>query len=128
MQLSPLQDPCTWGIAYKVTSIPEVLARLNQRETSAYTTHKVTFYPKETDIPPFPVLVYIGAESSPGFLGPLPLQDLAEQIVQSRGKSGQNSDYVLKLASIMREIAPGVHDEHLFTLEEKVLELLKNNS
>ena len=110
------------------SSVPEVIARLNQRETSAYTTHKVVFYPRDTDLVPFPVLVYIGTESSFGFLGPSPLPDIALQIVQSSGKSGPNSDYVLKLASIMREIAPGVHDEHLFTLEERVIDLLKNES
>ena len=108
------------------TAVPEVIAQLNQRETSAYVTREVMFYPKETKLAPFSVLTYIGTETSSGFLGPASLQDTAEQIVQSIGKSGTNSEYVLKLASIMREIAPHVHDEHLFSLEEKVLDLLKN--
>ena len=105
---------------------PEVITQLNKRETSTYITRKVTFYPKDSNIAPFMALVYVGTETSSGFLGPASLQDMAEQIVQSRGKSGANSEYVLKLASIVREIAPHVRDEHLFILEEKVLDLLKN--
>ena len=105
---------------------PEVMTQLNKRETSTYITRKVTFYPKDSNIAPFMALVYVGTETSSGFLGPASLQDMAEQIVQSRGKSGANSEYVLKLASIVREIAPHVRDEHLFILEEKVLDLLKN--
>ena len=108
------------------TAVPGVIAQLNQRETIAYITRKMTFYPKDSNVAPFVVLVYIGTETSSGFLGPASLQDMAEQIVQSRGKSGTNSEYVLKLASIMREIAPHVRDEHLFTLELKVLDLLKS--
>ena len=109
-------------------AVPKVIAQLNQRETNAYITREVTFHPKESNVAPFTVLVYIGTETSSGFLGPAPLQDMAEQIVQGRGKSGTNSEYVLKLASAMREIAPHVHDEHLFTLEEKVLDLLRKRN
>ena len=106
-----------------------MIAQLNQRETSAYITREVTFFPKEdTALAPFPVLVYIGTESSFGYLGPASIEDIAEQIIQCSGKSGTNAEYVLKLASTMKEIAPGVHDEHLFSLEKKVLSLLQNGS
>ena len=113
------------------SAVPEVIAQLNQRETSAYITREVTFYPKETTAlytTPFPVLVYIGTESSFGYLGPASIEDIAEQIVQCSGKSGTNVEYVLKLASTMREIAPGAHDEHLFNLEKKILSLVQNES
>ena len=126
------QDACTWGIAFKVepSAVPEVIAQLNQRETSAYITREVTFFPKDTITPaPFSVLVYIGTESSFGYLGPASIDDIAKQIVQCSGKSGTNAEYVLKLASIMKEIAPAdVQDEHLFSVEEKILKLLQNAS
>ena len=110
------------------SAVPEVVAQLNQRETSAYTTREVDFYPREAKVAPLSVLVYIGTETSSGFLGPALIEDIAKQIVQCCGKSGTNSEYVLKLASTMREIAPGVRDTHLFTLEEKVLDLLHSGS
>lgn len=72
--------------------------------------------------------MYIGTESSFGYLGPASIEDITEQIIQCSGKSGTNAEYVLKLASTMREIAPGVHDEHLFSLEKKVLSSLQNGS
>ena len=106
-----------------------MIAQLNQRETSAYITREVTFFPKDTITPaPFSVLVYIGTESSFGYLGPASIDDIAKQIVQCSGKSGTNAEYVLKLASIMKEIAPNVQDEHLFFVEEKILKLLQNAS
>ena len=126
------QDACTWGIAFKVepSAVPEVIAQLNQRETSAYITREVTFFPKDTKLTtqPFSVLVYVGTESSFGYLGPAPIDDIAEQILHCSGKSGTNAEYVLKLASTMREIAPNVHDEHLFSLEKKILILLRDES
>ena len=123
------QDACTWGIAFKVepSAVPEVIAQLNQRETSAYITREVTFFPKLTT-QPFSVLVYIGTESSFGYLGPAPIDNIAEQILHCSGKSGTNAEYVLKLASTMREIAPNVQDEHLFSLEKKILILLRDDS
>ncbi len=114
------------------SAVPEVIAQLNQRETSAYITREVTFFPKDTKratpTRPFSVLVYIGTESSFGYLGPASIEAIAEQILHCSGKSGTNAEYVLKLASNMREIAPNVHDEHLFCLEKKILDLLQKES
>ena len=111
-------------------AVPEVIAQLNQRETSAYITREVTFYPKDTTaaLVPFSVLVYIGTESNFGYLGPAPIENIAQQILECSGRSGTNAEYVLKLASTMREIAPGVQDEHLFSLEKKILSSLEKES
>ena len=108
------------------SAVPEVIAQLNQRETSAYITREVTFYPKDTTAL-YSCQLFI-ALSSFGYLGPASIEDITEQIVQCSGKSGTNIEYVLKLASTMREIAPGAHDEHLFNLEKKILSLVQNES
>ena len=111
------------------SAVPEVIAQLNQRETNAYITREVTFYPKDTAaLAPFSVLVYIGTESNFGYLGPAPIENIAQQILECSGRSGTNAEYVLKLASTMREIAPGVQDEHLFSLEKKILSSLEKES
>ena len=104
--------------------VPDVMAYLDQRETSSYATHKVSFYPREREMPSFTVLVYIGTETHPNYLGPAPIAALVDQVMRSRGHSGCNADYVLQLAKVMREIAPDVQDEHLFSLESKLKEMM----
>lgn len=104
--------------------VPDVMAYLNQRETNSYATHKVSFYPREREMPSFTVLVYIGTETHPNYLGPVPIAALIDQVMRSRGHSGCNADYVLQLAKVMREIAPDVQDEHLFSLESKLKKMM----
>ena len=120
----------TWGVAFKVNSseVCATIAYLNARE-QGYSMHKVTFYPCERrDVPPITAVAYIGTEKSPSYLGPASVDKIARQIVSTKGCSGPNSDYVLSLASSMREIAPEVNDEHLFSLEARVKELLVSMS
>ena len=77
-------------------------------------------------MPSFTVLVYIGTETHPNYLGPAPIAALVDQVVRSRGHSGCNADYVLQLAKVMREIAPDVQDQHLFSLESKLKEMMSS--
>ena len=121
-----LSQEVTWGIAYRVSSnaVPEVIAYLDHREKCGYSTHSVTFHPSDNQTIPFPVLVYIATERNSEFLGPAPLDTLARHVAGSRGPSGCNTEYVLNLARAMREIAPHTKDEHLFSLEDKLRELL----
>ena len=115
------------------SDVPDVMAYLNHRERGGYTTHEVLFHPKhlqqQQQLDPkltvtFTVLAYIATEVNPNFLGPAPVEDLAKQVVDSRGPSGCNTEYILNLAQAMRQIAPGVKDDHLFSLEGKVREQL----
>ena len=119
---------CTYGLAYKVNceDVPEVMAYLNHREKQGYTTKTTLFYPSDTDSP-FEVLLYIATENNPEYLGPAPSSSIAWQILNSAGPSGCNVEYLMELARTMKEIAPVVHDEHLFTLEAEVIKLLTTN-
>ena len=117
------------------------MAYLDHRERGGYTTHEVLFHPKHDllggsdhgnqqqqcvpKVSTFTVLAYIATKLNPNYLGPAPIQDLAKQVVDSRGPSGCNTEYMLNLALAMRQIAPGVKDEHLFSLEGKVREQLE---
>ena len=100
------------------------MAYLDHREKGGYTTHEVTFHPQTKGVSSFTVLVYIGTELNPNYLGPAPLDAIAKQVVNSRGPSGCNTEYMLNLAASMREIAPSVSDEHLYGLESKVREMI----
>ena len=119
---------CTYGLAYKVNceDVPEVMAYLNHREKQGYTTKTTLFYPSDTDSP-FEVLLYIATENNPEYLGPAPSSSIAWQILNSAGPSGCNVEYLMELARTMKEIAPVVYDEHLFTLEAEVIKLLTTN-
>ena len=96
-----------------------------------YVTLDTKFYPRvasgesrETNGEPIPVLLYIATEQNNHWLGESSLESIAEQIANSTGPSGHNAEYLLRLANFMKDEIPDVNDDHLFTLESFVLELL----
>jgi glutathione-specific gamma-glutamylcyclotransferase len=122
-----------WGCAYKVTG-DLALSYLDQRECQlgGYMTAYTKFYPRvATEFSglsgeAFPVLLYIATPTNDYWMGDDCEHKIAEQIVTASGPSGHNVEYLLRLAIFMREEIPGVHDEHLFTLEKLVRdELIK---
>lgn len=74
---------------------------------------------------PFYLTIYIGDEDNPNYAGTENMDTIARHILVSHGISGSNIEYLYKLATAMRTIAPGVEDEHLFTLERAVKRLEK---
>ncbi|XP_071571206.1 putative glutathione-specific gamma-glutamylcyclotransferase 2 [Temnothorax nylanderi] len=146
-------DDEVWGLAYKISSenIENVVNHLDFREKGGYIKKTVLFYPCDfsksgsnanvflnnlsrtsfstaslstaSDEAPFYLTIYIGEEDNPNFAGMESIDTIARNILVSRGVSGSNVEYLYKLASAMRTIAPGVQDEHLFALESAVKEL-----
>ncbi|XP_060564602.1 putative glutathione-specific gamma-glutamylcyclotransferase 2 [Ruditapes philippinarum] len=118
-----------YGIAYEIheQDAETVRQHLDHREKGGYTTVKVTFHPcdQSEDVD---LVLYIGTEDNPNYLGPAPLDDIANQIYRSVGPSGKNIEYLLNLANAVRTELPGVEDSHLFDLESKVLELQQSPS
>ena len=100
---------------------------LNQREVDGYKMHEVLFYPgtDQQSTSALKTLIYIATETNPSYLGPATVDDLTKQVVNSHGPSGCNAEYVFELANGMRKIAPDIHDSHLFDLEARVKELLR---
>jgi len=57
---------------------------------------------------------------NPQFLGPLPLQSVAETINASIGPSGENREYLLHLHDALERLSPNSHDQHITDLAEMV--------
>jgi len=118
----------TWGIAYCVleSKREEVIAYLDYRERGGYTQYFVDVYSpdlKQTQPIVESALVYLATTLNPNFLGPACYTQMSKEIVISRGPSGANLEYFLKLANSLREI--NAVDNHIFTLEKYVLKFLE---
>lgn len=122
---------CTWGVAYEVTDsqIEGSLQYLHTREVilGGYIMETVEFFPKEEGQEPLLALVYIATSDNPIYLGPASDKEIAHQIVVCRGKSGHNIEYLVRLAEFMRLHCPEVEDEHLFSIEATVLNIIHDS-
>lgn len=117
-------DSKVWGMGYRIAESKkiDVLNHLDHREKNGYERHKVEFYPypeSETQInEPKTILIYLATQDNPSFAGHNDsLEQIANQIQGAAGESGKNIEYVYKLADAMRQLYPGVDDDHLFELE-----------
>eukprot|EP01083_Nonionella_stella_P012878 36347_1 len=118
--LLPCSDSVTWGMAYRVgdSDREKVLSYLDVREKNGYSQVIVDInFPDECGSTQ--ALVYIATECNVAYLGPAPVEQIADQIMKSHGPSGSNSEYLLNLAHALREI--GADDSHTFSLEEIIL-------
>lgn len=116
--LLPEPETVCWGAAYRVAEADraDVLTRLDHREKGGYARHAVPL--ALVDGRNVRGLLYLATPDNPNYLGPAPLPQIARQILTSRGPSGPNDEYLLRLATALREI--GADDPHVFALESLV--------
>lgn len=119
----------TWGKAFLVAAENNAaLPYLSTRECQlgGYRTYTVHFHPKPSFLPSNSnsdkkdAFLYIAVPENKHWLGAAPLPEMAKQILECRGSSGSNVEYLLKLADFMREEIPEALDDHLFSLERLV--------
>jgi cation transport protein ChaC len=101
------------GIAYLIAE--EVFEHLDHREKNGYERYEVAL---EFDDGRAPGVVYIAPRDNHAFLGPAPMEEIADQIAVSAGPSGTNRDYLYRLGEALRHL--DAHDPHVFELEALV--------
>ncbi|XP_045454515.1 putative glutathione-specific gamma-glutamylcyclotransferase 2 [Melitaea cinxia] len=133
--LIPSEDPCSkvWGVAYKIgeEDKEQVTNHLDYREKNGYSKKTVTFHPKDESLDPFSLTLYVATKDNESYAGPASIGDIAKQVISCKGPSGTNKEYIYNLAKAMRQLFPGVIDDHLFSLEAAVRQLdpdVKKNS
>jgi cation transport regulator ChaC len=107
-------------MAYLVT--PEEFAHLDHREKNGYLrlATEIRFEDGSSALG----LVYIATHENAAFLGPASERAIAQQIAQSRGPSGPNSEYLLELAKALREL--GKDDPHVFEIERHLIDAARS--
>jgi len=110
-------DACG-GCAYRVApaQVEAILAALDHRESAGFVRRHLPVYASAADARTrtgafAEALVYVADEANPHFLGALPEQEIAAWVRRSRGPSGENAEYVERLAAALEEL--GIVDEHV---------------
>jgi len=101
-----------WGVAYRLAGNIEqqqqTLQYLEWREKQYDKRVHADIYTKGSPAAPAVcgALVYIATDGpqNVNYLGPAPLQDIAQQAATAVGPSGPNYEYILRLADAMREV------------------------
>jgi cation transport protein ChaC len=104
------------GVAYRIRAAAraEVIAYLDHREKNGYL--KRTLAVELDDGRRGEAITYVADPQGEHFLGPAPLAEMARQILASKGPSGPNTEYVLRLAEALRVLAAPAEEE-VFALE-----------
>jgi len=114
--LLPEARAVCWGMAYRIGAADAagVMAHLDYREKGGYRLATTRlFFSSDTGVDDG--LVYVATPDNPNYLGPAETDAIVRQVRASRGPSGSNDEYVLRLAEALREI--GAEDDHVFELE-----------
>jgi cation transport regulator ChaC len=111
-------DEAAWcaGAAYRVDPdhAARVLDDLDHRERGGYERRGVVIETERAG-ERLAGLTWVAAPGNGNYLGPAPLPEIAAQVRRSRGPSGDNREYVLRLAACLRELEQ--EDAHVFALE-----------
>ena len=114
---APMKIHCR-GLAFRIKEDQQasVLDGLDVREKGGYDRFLSPL--KTVDGDTLEALVYLANEDNPNWLGPASIDAIAEQIVQSKGPSGPNTEYVLELDAALR--AMDTCDEHVHAIAAAV--------
>ena len=121
--LIPDDHGATDGMAYRLSEdvLETTFVELDHREKNGYERHRADLELADGRVTQG--VVYVAPIDNHAFLGPAPLALIARQIIDCRGPSGTNVDYLLDLANALRD--QQAEDEHVFALERQVKALTR---
>lgn len=131
--LVPLAGARCLGLAYRLASahVDATIAHLDVREQGGYarTTLPITL----DDGRDVEALSYVAEPGNTLDLGAASEDSIAAQVARARGPSGDNAEYVLRLADALRALRHpaieardvAIHDAHLFAIEARVRALTR---
>lgn len=132
MQHEPTER--VWGCAYHIPAakVAEVREYLDIREINGYSIQFTPFHPAANTTStsqstvsidsslqkpePIRCLVYIGLPENPQFLGPQDPEALARKILESKGPSGENREYLFNLEEALLSLSEESGDKHISDL------------
>lgn len=120
MTLEPSTDSSCWGMAYRVEAAvwERVVSGLDVRESGGYERHRVELTFAEDGRVVAAAEMYVASAGNSNYLGPAPIDAIAQQVLRSEGPSGHNVEYVLRLHDALREM--GADDDHVEQLAARV--------
>ncbi len=115
--LVPKRSAVCWGVAYALDAraAKTVFAKLDHREKGGYERVEIEI---EMGRERQKGVTYVAGPENPNYLGHSTLREIAETVRSARGPSGDNVEYVLRLAAALR--AMGAEDAHVFELARLV--------
>ncbi|XP_052706369.1 glutathione-specific gamma-glutamylcyclotransferase 1-like [Crassostrea angulata] len=131
------EDKTLSGVMFTIkgaSDIEDAKQKLDTRETvlGGYISIQTTFYDEygvQSE-----VTVFTATPDNDLYVGQIcdhphdDVEHISTQVVGAQGRAGTNAEYVIKLANYVRRHFPNEDDEHLFLLEKKVTEKLRNRS
>ncbi|XP_050366101.1 gamma-glutamylcyclotransferase 2-3 [Argentina anserina] len=128
--LEPAEGEVCWGAAYKISKKEDqenALEHLEVREKQYDEKAYLDFYTEPTATTPAisGVMVYIASpdrKRNMNYLGPASIKDIAKQIVEAKGPSGPNREYLFKLEEALLHF--DCKDKHVSDLANEVRRII----
>jgi glutathione-specific gamma-glutamylcyclotransferase len=120
----PKSDSLVAGVLFRISAAhrDEAVEALDLREKAGYAQYSVPCYRYVADAPyndatllTNEALCYIATADNEEFLGHATNEAIADEVSQRAGPSGPNSEYVIKMAEVLRLL--GVDDDHVHGIE-----------
>lgn len=116
-----------WGLVYEVNGSDKIEATLDYLETRERRLGGYDIVIVPVIIPALGIsnnsivsILYYATPENDLYLGENSLSKIAQDIATSRGVSGHNAEYLIRLADFMRASVPQEHEHHLFQLDQMV--------
>lgn len=137
LTLIPDKNGEVWGIAYQFDedNAARIIKTLDNSSQDGYQMTKLIFHPAKrnpkklcssSESSSIEVVTFIGTSNSFLYSYEPDLDVIAKQISTARGTRGKNSDYLISIIQILKQLKiPEEYEDHIFTIAKKISVILK---